>query len=173
MSSILSSSVLVLNQNYEPLSIATVKRAFVMILRGKAEIVENGRGLIHTPTEAYPCPSVVRLEYMVLRPRPRVKLSRREVFRRDGYTCQYCGSETRDLTVDHVVPRNQGGPHTWENLASACPRCNRRKGGKTLAEARMTLGRKPFEPKTTGKYLYGVQLELHEEWEKFLSGWWE
>lgn len=173
MSSILSSGVLVLNQNYEPLSVATVRRALVMILSGKADIVENGRGMIHTTTRAYHCPSVVRLEYMVHRPRPQVKLSRREIFRRDDYTCQYCDAHTRNLTVDHVVPRTRGGSHTWGNLVSACPSCNRRKGGKTLAEARMTLRRKPFRPKTTGRYLYGAYLDLHEEWTKFLAGWWE
>jgi len=173
VSSILNSGVLVLNQNYEPLSVATVKRALVMIRCGKAEIIENGRGLIHTPSRAYPCPSVIRLEYIVHRPRPRVKLSRREIFRRDNYTCQYCGVHTHNLTVDHVVPRTRGGTHTWENLVSACPACNRRKGGKTLAEAKMTLLRKPFEPRPTGSYLFGSYLKQHTEWRKFLAGWWE
>lgn len=173
MRSILTSGVLVLNQNYEPLSVATVKRALGMILRGKAQIVENGRGLIHTPNRAFPCPSVVRLEYMVHRPRPRVKLNRKEIFRRDGYRCQYCGVEAHDLTLDHVVPRKASGSHTWTNLVSACRRCNRRKGGKTLAEARMTLRRAPVEPRTTGTYLYGAHLALHKEWDQFLSGWWE
>ena len=173
MDSILDSAVLVLNLNYEPLNVATVKRAITMIVVGKAEIVENGRGVIRTPSTWYPCPSVVRLDYLIRRPRPRVRLARREVFRRDNYTCQYCGVKTRSLTVDHVVPRHRGGTSIWENLVSACRACNRRKGGKTLAEAGMRLLGKPYRPRPTGSYLFGTHLREHEEWHKFLRGWWD
>jgi len=130
----LNVAVLVLNQNYEPLDVCTWRRAMVMIVAGKAEIVENGRGVIRTPSTTFPLPSVVRLRYLIRRPRPRVKLNRREIFRRDDYTCQYCGKRTSNLTVDHVVPRHRGGTYSWENLVSACPQCNRRKGGKTVRE---------------------------------------
>lgn len=173
MKSILDAGVLVLNLNYEPLVVATVRRAITMIITGKAEIVENGRGVIRTPSTEYPCPSVIRLDYLITRPRPRVRLTRREIFRRDNYTCQYCGRRTKSLTVDHVVPRHRGGKSTWENLVSACRVCNRRKGGKTLKEANMTLLRKPFEPRPTGRYLFGAHAQEHQEWEKFLRGWWD
>ncbi|NIV31113.1 MAG: HNH endonuclease, partial [Anaerolineae bacterium] len=72
----------------------------------------------------YPRPSVIRIGYMVKRPRPRVRLTKREVFRRDDYTCQYCGSRARTLTLDHIVPRHRGGRHRWENLVAACASCN-------------------------------------------------
>lgn len=170
---ILDMPVLVLNQNYEPLIVATVRRAITMIVTGKAEIVEDGRGVIRTPSTEYPCPSVIRLDYLIRRPRPRVRLGRREVFRRDDYTCQYCGIRTRSLTVDHVVPKHRGGASTWTNLASACRACNRRKGGKTLAEAHMRLLREPCEPRPTGSYLFGTHLREHQEWHKFLRGWWD
>jgi 5-methylcytosine-specific restriction endonuclease McrA len=163
--------VLVLNLNYEPLNVCTTKRAMVLLVIGKAEVIENGRGYIRTPSTIYPRPSVIRLGYMIKRPRPRVKLNRREIFRRDNYTCQYCDRETRQLTVDHVVPRHRGGKYCWENLVSACPACNRRKGGKTLQEAHMSLLRRPYEPRATGDYLFGHYLKHNREWERFIAGW--
>jgi hypothetical protein len=110
--------------------------------------------------------------YLINRPRPRVKLSRREVFIRDGYTCQYCGRQTHDLTIDHVVPRSRGGPHCWENLVSACKTCNHRKGGKLLGEARMALRIEPREPRA-GRY-YTIERRIDgavtDDWSKFLPG---
>ena len=110
------SSVLVLNQNYEPLNVCNARRALVLVDGGKAEVLEHAFGDIRTPSRAIPRPSVIRLVYMIKRPRPRVRLTRREIFMRDGYTCQYCGLKSRDLTLDHVIPRHRGGPHSWENL---------------------------------------------------------
>ncbi len=83
--------VLVLNQSYEPLNVCTVRRALVMLMGGKAEILENGRGSIASASASWPVPSVIRLDYAVRRPYPRVRLCRKEIFRRDDYTCQYCG----------------------------------------------------------------------------------
>lgn len=166
-----NSTVLLLNQNYEPLNVCKMRRAIVLVIVGKAEVLENSRGYIHTPTRAFPRPSVIRLVYMVHRPRPRARLTRKEIFRRDNYTCQYCGRQTKDLTLDHVVPRRRGGTHTWENLVSACRVCNRRKGGKTLEEAHMRLLRQPYEPKASYYYLFRHYLQDHAQWEKFLQGW--
>jgi len=166
-------SVLLLNQNYEPLNVCSLRRALVMVLGGKAEILENGRGFIHSVSHSWPVPSVVRLGYMIRRPPPRVRLCRREVFRRDNYTCQYCGRQTRNLTMDHVIPRHRGGRYEWQNLVSACPACNRHKGGKTVEQAHMQLQRLPWEPKPTGTYLFQSYLADNEEWEKYLQGWWE
>jgi 5-methylcytosine-specific restriction endonuclease McrA len=168
-----NAAVLLLNQNYEPLNVCHLRRAMGMILGGKAEILENGRGVIRSAHRAWPIPSVIRLHYMVHRPLPRVRLCRREVLRRDEYTCQYCGRQTHRLTMDHIVPRYRGGCYSWQNLVSACPGCNRRKGGKTLEQARMQLMREPYEPRPTGKYLFQAYLEHNGEWEKFLQGWWE
>lgn len=163
--------VLVLNGNYEPLNVCTTKRAMGLILSGKVTVLENGRGFVRTVSRAYERPSVVRLIYVVRRPRPRVRLNKREVLRRDGYRCQYCGREGGNLTVDHVVPRYRGGEHRWGNLVAACPQCNRRKGGRTLREVRMTLLREPFEPRPTAVYLFGAHLRANEEWVKYVEGW--
>ena len=163
--------VLVLNGNYEPIHVCNTKRAMGLILAGKATVLENGRGFIHTVSRAYERPSVIRLFYVVPRPRPRVRLSKREILRRDGYRCQYCGRQTSQLTIDHIVPRSRGGPHSWENLVTACPQCNRRKGGRTLAEARMTLLHRPFEPRPTAQYLFGRYVVGDGAWAKYLEGW--
>ena len=165
------SSVLVLNQNYEPLNVCNARRALVLLDVGKAEVLEHGHGEIRSTSRAFRRPSVIRLIYMIKRPRPRVRLTRREVFIRDHYTCQYCGLKTRDLTLDHVIPRHRGGKHTWDNLVSACRSCNHRKGGKAVEEARMMLRRPPFEPKANSLYLFGQYLDVHDGWHKFIPEW--
>ncbi|HEX6473710.1 MAG TPA: HNH endonuclease, partial [Candidatus Limnocylindria bacterium] len=105
----INAPVLVLNQNYEPLNVCDIRRAFRLLGAEKAELIERNHQVIHTPTRALEAPSVIRLQYHIKRPRPRVKLSRREVFARDRHTCQYCGAVSRDLTIDHVVPKHRGG----------------------------------------------------------------
>ena len=170
--SVLNLPVLVLNQNYEPLNVCRARRAVVLLYQSKAEMLEDGVGYVHTAHSDFQIPSVIRLPYLVKRPfRTGRKLSRLEVFSRDNYSCQYCGKETRHLTLDHVIPRYRGGPHTWENLVSACHVCNRRKGGKTLQEAHMRLLRQPYEPKASYYYLFRHYLHDHAQWEKFLKGW--
>ncbi|RLC64824.1 MAG: HNH endonuclease [Chloroflexi bacterium] len=163
--------VLVLNGNYEPINVCNTKRAMGLVLAGKATVLENGRGVIRTVSRTFERPSVIRLIYMVHRPRPRVRLCKREILRRDEHRCQYCGHKTSPLTIDHVVPRYRGGAYSWENLVAACPRCNRRKGGRTLAEARMTLLRQPFEPRPTAEYLFGRHERDDGTWAKYLEGW--
>jgi 5-methylcytosine-specific restriction endonuclease McrA len=163
--------VLVLNGNYEPINVCSTKRAMGLILADKAMVVENGRGVIHTVSRTYERPSVIRLGYVVRRPRPRVRLCKREILRRDGYRCQYCGRESSQLTLDHIVPRYRGGEHSWENLVAACPQCNRRKGGRELEKTPMKLLRQPFEPRSSAKYLYGRYKDGNGTWEKYLEGW--
>jgi 5-methylcytosine-specific restriction endonuclease McrA len=163
--------VLVLNANFEPLNVCAVRRAIGLILQEKASLVQNGRGEVHTVSQTFPLPSVIRLEAMVSRPRPRVPLTKREILRRDNYTCQYCGRNTGALTIDHVIPRSRGGQHTWNNVVAACPSCNHRKGGRTLEESGMHLLRQPKEPPATARYLFGRHLEHSLDWEPFLEGW--
>jgi 5-methylcytosine-specific restriction endonuclease McrA len=163
--------VLVLNANFEPINICSTRRAMGLLLTGKADMVVNGRGYIRTIAELLPRPSVIRLENQVHRPRPHVKLTRREVFRRDNYTCQYCGRHDSGLTVDHVLPRHLGGQHTWTNVVAACPPCNHRKGGRKLEESHMVLRRKPKEPPTNASYIFGRHLTDNGEWEPYISGW--
>jgi 5-methylcytosine-specific restriction endonuclease McrA len=163
--------VLVLNANYEPLNVCTTKRAVGLMMTGKAELLLNGRGVIRTASSSFPRPSIVRLSYMVHRPRPKVKLTKREIFRRDNYTCQYCGKKTTKLTIDHVMPRHRGGEHSWSNLVAACPACNRRKGGRTPQEANMVLRTPPIEPNASAEYLFGYLLDSYSEWETYIQGW--
>lgn len=163
--------VLLLNANFEPINVCTTRRAVGLLLMGKAEMLLNGRGLIHTVRQAYPRPSVIRLGYMIRRPRPRVRLSKREIFRRDDHSCQYCGTRSGRLTIDHVVPRHRGGEHDWSNLVTACPACNLRKGSRTLGEAHMSLLRPPAEPRASALYLFGSHIPSNEEWRQFLEGW--
>ena len=164
-------SVLVLNANFEPLNVCSMRRAIGMIVIDRAELVLDGRGEIHTVNQIFSKPSVIRLQNMIHRPRPRTKLTRKEVFRRDGYRCQYCGRSSHELTIDHVLPRHMGGEHTWSNVVTACTICNHRKGGRTLEQSRMRLLHTPKEPPTSAIYLYGHHLINNLEWEPFLVGW--
>jgi 5-methylcytosine-specific restriction endonuclease McrA len=161
--------VLVLNQSYEPLTVCRARRAVVLIFQGKAEMLENGVGSIRTISRTVELPSVIRLAQMVRRPRRRRKMTRYEIFNRDRYTCQYCGEQSRHLTLDHVVPRYRGGQHTWENVVSACVACNRRKAGRNPKEANMKLVRQPGPPSGgpffTLPYHY---LNKSDEWRKYL-----
>ena len=163
--------VLVLNTNYEPINVCTWQRALGLMIARKATLVSNGRGELHSALASYPIPSVIRLEYFVHRPRPRVILTRREIFRRDHYTCQYCGLHAPSLTVDHVIPRHLGGRETWDNLVTACNLCNHRKGGHTLEEAGMKLLRPPKEPPASSLYVFGRHLGDNTEWLPYLNGW--
>ena len=163
--------VLLLNANFEPLNVCTLRRAVGLMMTGKAEMILNGRGVIRTASSSLPRPSILRLAYMVRRPRPRVKLTKREIFRRDNYTCQYCGHRASPLTIDHIMPRYRGGQHSWSNLVTACPACNRRKGGRTPQEASMHLIRRPEEPSASALYLFGHHLKNNEEWRMYIEGW--
>lgn len=169
--SALQASVLVLNQNYEPLNVCNVRRAIVLLDRGKAEVVEEHESLLlRTFARVLRVPSVIRMIYFIRRPRPVARLSRREVFARDDYTCQYCGLHTVDLTLDHVVPRHRGGEHSWENLVSACRVCNHRKAGRTPAEARMRLRQPPRRPRVTLAGIFRRYLDHHPGWRVFFPG---
>lgn len=158
---------MVLNLNYEPINVCNVRRAVILMGKGKAEHLENGRGEIHTPTISLTIPSVIRLVYLVRRPFAQRKLSKKEVFLRDRHTCQYCSRQTRELTFDHVIPRRQNGDYSWENIVSACIPCNRRKAGRTPAEAGMVLLRRPKAPYPSPYYMLHNKTIL-DEWRKFM-----
>ena len=155
--------VLVLNLNYVPVNVCTVRRAIVLLTKGKAELLENHAGQLHTVSRVIDAPSVIRLSYMVKRPFLPRKLSKKEVFLRDKFTCQYCGKRVHDLTLDHVIPRRQQGAHTWENVVTACNRCNLYKAGRTPAEAKMRLGSIPRAP-DPNPYLILQNRTILEEW---------
>ncbi|MCJ7426080.1 MAG: HNH endonuclease [Dehalococcoidales bacterium] len=161
--------VLVLNQNYEPLNVCRARRAVVLLQDGKAEMLENGVGFIHSTSLEFPVPSVIRLAYIIKRPRPQRKLTRLEIFQRDHFTCQYCGKQTSQLTLDHVIPRYRGGEHLWENVVSACIPCNRRKAGRTPSEAGMKLLCSPAPPH--GDRFFYIPYRYRQsqnQWQKYL-----
>jgi 5-methylcytosine-specific restriction endonuclease McrA len=141
--------VLVLNATYEPLSIISVQRAVVLLLKEKAELVEATAERLHASYTSVPVPLVIRLVYYVRIPHPVVLApTRRSVALRDNFTCQYCGSTPGRglLTLDHVLPRSRGGQTSWENVVAACRACNMRKGNRTPDEAHMALRKPPGRP---------------------------
>ena len=165
---LVNNPVLVLNQSYEPLNICQARRAIALVMSGKAEMLENGLGYIHTSCDEFPIPSVIKLEYIIRRPRTERKLTRIGVFHRDGYVCQYCGKSTQ-LTIDHVIPRFQGGRHTWENVVACCVPCNRRKAGQTPEEAGMKLKKQPLKPKSSYAFCIPHRYQTHlDRWRKYL-----
>ena len=164
---LIDAPVLVLNQNYQPLNVCNARRAFVLLDLGKAELMENGRGYVRSVSRAFLVPSVIRLVYMVKRPLMERRLSRRAVFYRDSFTCQYCGTETRKLTLDHIMPRSRGGSHVWENVVSACISCNHRKAGSTPREANMRMLREPKAPRPNPYYVFHNRSIL-DEWRQFI-----
>jgi 5-methylcytosine-specific restriction endonuclease McrA len=142
--------VLVLNASYEPLNVCTVRRAVVLILKEKAELIERSERRLRSESCTFPRPVVIRLVTYVRIPRDsaRRRITRRAVFARDSWTCQYCGTTTH-LTVDHVIPRSRGGASSWDNIVTSCAPCNRRKGARTPADAGMHPASKPKAPGPT------------------------
>jgi 5-methylcytosine-specific restriction endonuclease McrA len=161
--------VLVLNASYEPLQIISVRRAVVLLLQEKAEIVEAAEQQLRASSFSLDTPLVIRLVRYIKIPR-RLKLpcSRRGILARDRETCQYCGVQPGrvNLTVDHVLPRSQGGATIWDNVVTACRECNRKKGGRTPEQANMLLKTKPRQPQYVAFALLG-ELERHDVWRKY------
>ena len=163
--------VLVLNGNFAPINVCDTRRAMGLILIGKANLVLDGRGIVRTISRTYPKPSIIRLQQIISRPRPTVKLNKHELFRRDQYRCQYCGKKAAKLTVDHVRPQHLGGASTWTNLVTACAVCNHKKGGLTLKQSGLQLLRPPKKPPGSAAYLYRKYINQYQEWEPYIKGW--
>lgn len=170
----MSHEVLILNSDYEPLNVCNLRRAVILLYLGKADVLHQ-HGEADTPalvTEegvVVAAPSVLRLRHHVKRPLPELKLSRRSIFARDNYTCQYCGVQTRDLTIDHILPKRAGGGMQWDNLVACCRRCNARKGDKLLPNSGMKLARPPRRPRyvpyiSLTKYLNGTKNEVWRDY---------
>src|SRR5947209_8993964 len=139
--------VLVLNASYEPLNVTTVRRAHVLVYKGKAEVIEELDQPLHSATDTYPWPHVIRLVAYVRVPRAvQRKISRRALFARDGWRCVYCGTTAGRLTLDHVIPRSRGGEAIWENVVTALAPRNLRKGNRLLHEVHMELRHPPRPP---------------------------
>jgi 5-methylcytosine-specific restriction endonuclease McrA len=166
-SSLINRNVLMLNQNYEPLTICSARRAIVLLFSGKAEMVETADGLkVRTVNRAFALPSVVRLWQYKKVPFKQIMLSRKNILLRDGHACQYCGTTKGPMTVDHVIPRHMGGKDTWTNLVCACAKCNNRKGDHTPEQAGMRLRKRPVRP----SYITFIQrhVKISDRWRPYL-----
>ena len=162
------SKALVLNASYEPLCVVSVRRAVVLVLKEKAEVLHTSDRVLHPEHQAIPVPSVIRLTYFVKVPfRARAALNRRAVFARDGGRCQYCFAPAEN--IDHVIPRSRGGQHVWENVVAACRPCNTRKEDRLLHEAGFALRRRPTAPKELTWIIVAVGT-VHPHWEPYLQG---
>ena len=160
--------VLVLNQDFSPLSVCSAERAFLLLYLQKAELVhDDPETKMRSIDSDYPMPSVIRLQKYIFIPFKSVILTRQNVFKRDRQKCQYCG-KNKDLTIDHVLPKSRGGKSTWTNLVAACQRCNSIKGDKTPEEAEMPLASKPFKPSYI-MFVRNFSGFTSEEWLKYLS----
>jgi 5-methylcytosine-specific restriction endonuclease McrA len=139
--------VLVLNASYEPLNVCSVRRAHVLVWKGKAEVIEDAGRPLRSAAAQFVWPHVIRLLSYVRVPKAvQRKISRRALFARDSWQCQYCGSDSGKLTLDHVVPRSRGGESIWENVVTSCAPCNLRKGNRCPDEVGMRLRVQPRPP---------------------------
>ncbi len=158
---------LVLNASYEPLCVVSARRAVVLVLKAKAEVIEADGIAFHSEKLSIPVPSVLRLNYYVNVPfRARATLSRRAVFIRDAYECQYCAAPAEN--VDHVTPRSRGGEHTWENVVASCRKCNSKKENRLPVEVGLALRRPPRVPQDIHFLVVSVG-SLHPTWERYLK----
>jgi len=161
--------VLVLNASYEPINVCNVRRATVLVLKERAEILERGEGALHSERLTFERPCVIRLVRYVRVPRDvhRRKITRKAVLARDAWTCQYCGRQAAGLTVDHVIPRSRGGLSVWENIVASCAPCNRKKGNKTPREASMHPRSNPSPPGPT-VFIQLASPRIPVAWEPYL-----
>jgi 5-methylcytosine-specific restriction endonuclease McrA len=162
--------VLVLNASYEPLNVCTVRRAHVLVYKGKAEIVERLEQPLRSASTTFHWPHVIRLVHYVRVPRAaQRKISRRALFARDGWRCAYCGTSGGRLTLDHVLPRSRGGESVWENVVTACAPCNHKKGDRTLEESGLHLRHSPKAPQPV-LFIKLAAPRVPKGWQPYLGG---
>ena len=184
----LNSNVLVLNRSYLPVHVTSVRRAFTLIYRDVARVVNDeyetfdfeswrrrrvapGGASVGTPSGSIGVPKVILLPGFDRVPKRHVRYSRVNILARDKFTCQYCGERPQrsKLNLDHVIPRSLGGRTTWENVVCCCVDCNRRKGGRTPQQARLPLKRAPAKPRWTPLMNHIGASVRYDEWRPFLS----
>ena len=161
--------VLLLNSTYEPLTILTARRAVKLIFARKANVVEHSSDYLATVRSRIKLPSVIQVVYFVKKPYARPKFSKKAVFARDNYRCQYCGVQMAKPTIDHVVPRSRKVLNDWANVVTSCSACNNKKGSRTPKEAGMQLLRQPQLPKYFISSVI-VPPAKYKKWEKYLNG---
>lgn len=160
--------MLVLNATYEPINVCTVRRAAILLLKAKAEVIERSSWELRSEHTTLPRPMVIRLVSYVRVPRDthRRKITRRAVFARDGWACQYCGSRS-SLTVDHVIPRSKGGTSSWDNIVASCAPCNRRKGDWLPHQIDMHPRRSPTTP-NPNVFIHVASPSIPAAWRQWL-----
>lgn len=163
----MNSNVLVLNQDYQPLSVCSVQRSVKLLFLDKAEMLhDDPEKVIRTVDQEFSYPSVIRLRYYIRIPYSRIVLTRKNIMKRDRHICQYCGVKS-DLTLDHVMPKSRGGKDTWENLVTACNKCNVKKGNRTPDEAKMPLNTTPYRPIHI-TFFQNLMGGVQEHWKPYL-----
>jgi 5-methylcytosine-specific restriction endonuclease McrA len=155
--------VLVLNADYSPLNVTTLHRGFNLVFTGKAEIVKSSDNLIVTDKKSYERPVIIRLLNYVRYVYRRLRVNRHKIYKRDGHKCVYCGN-SKQLTIDHLIPKSKGGKNTWENLVTCCSRCNVKKGDKTIEQAGLKLLKKPYEPDI---FIEAMNTTLEKVWNEY------
>lgn len=161
-------AVLVLNQDYSPLTICSAERAFLLLYLDKAELLsEISSQALRTVNKTFPFPSVIKIKRYINIPYKGVILTRHNIFKRDTYSCQYCGTN-KDLTLDHLIPKSKGGKSTWTNLVTACKNCNARKGDFRPEEVGLVLLRKPIRPSYV-MFLRATSKRIREDWLPYLE----
>lgn len=160
--------VLVLNSDFTPINVTSLVRGFILVDKGKAEVLKSANNPIISGDNIYVRPLIIRLlTYVRFRVRP-LKINRHRIFKRDNYICSYCGT-SKNLTIDHILPKSRGGGNTWLNLTTCCKSCNRIKDNKTPEEANMKLINKPFQPSLFSEVINPSISEVWKEFQKTYS----
>lgn len=146
-------SVLVLNYDFTPLNVTSIKRGFILVDKGKAEVIKSQDTPISNGIKNFVRPLIIRLLKYIKFYTKSFSPTRNRIYKRDGYECVYCGSRMQ-LTIDHVVPKSRGGKNEWTNLVTSCFKCNIRKSNRTPDEANMVMKHEPFVPQITGDNLF-------------------
>ncbi|MFP4465431.1 MAG: HNH endonuclease [Candidatus Goldiibacteriota bacterium] len=161
-------NVLLLNSTFEPLTVLRGRRALKLIFERKAHVIEDSGVFLHTVKHKLKLPSVVQLMYYVKKPYKKPKFSKKAIFIRDNFRCQYCRTYTSKPTIDHIVPKSKNGPSVWTNVVTACHKCNNKKSDRTLKEAGMTLLKKPRTPKYIIIHGFSGTKNI-KKWEKYFN----
>jgi 5-methylcytosine-specific restriction endonuclease McrA len=160
--------VLILNQDFSAFALCSIQKAFMLVYLDKAEMVHRSEtGMLRSISQAFPVPSIIRLQRYVHVPYRGIALSRHNIMKRDAFQCLYCGS-TKNLTLDHMIPKSRGGDSSWTNLVTACMRCNTRKGDRTPEEAGLILKQKPKKP-SLAAFLVANAGVLDHNWQTYLK----
>ena len=163
-------TVLVLNYDYSPLNVTSLRRGFVLVDKGKAEVLKEYETPIVTTVGNFVRPLIIRLlKFINYHNKKDLKISRQRIYQRDGYQCVYCGTY-KNLTIDHVIPKSRGGANSWENMTTCCFDCNSKKGNKTPEEARMTMRVRPYKPSVFSELVVGKAANIWQNFQKEIFG---